>query len=61
MLSSLQWERVFGKQELKVCLLGLDNAGKTTTLYKLTLGEVVSTAPTVGLSRKRLYPIESGC
>ena len=27
---------------------GLDNAGKTTTLYKLCLGEVVCTVPTVG-------------
>jgi ADP-ribosylation factor-like protein 5B len=28
--------------------VGLDNAGKTTTLYKLHLGEVISTQPTVG-------------
>jgi ADP-ribosylation factor-like protein 5B len=28
--------------------VGLDNAGKTTTLYKLCLGEVVCTVPTVG-------------
>ena len=27
---------------------GLDNAGKTTTLYKLHLGEVVMTQPTIG-------------
>ncbi|CAD6582454.1 MAG: hypothetical protein CYPHOPRED_002038 [Cyphobasidiales sp. Tagirdzhanova-0007] len=33
---------------MKVCILGLDDAGKTTVLYKLTLGEVVSTAPTIG-------------
>ena len=26
----------------------LDNAGKTTLMYKMTLGSVVSTAPTVG-------------
>jgi len=29
-------------------ILGLDNAGKTTALYKLSLGEVVLTQPTVG-------------
>ena len=29
-------------------MVGLDNAGKTTTLYKLHLGDVVSTQPTVG-------------
>ena len=28
--------------------VGLDAAGKTTTLYKLKLGEVVSTIPTIG-------------
>ena len=34
--------------EVKVILVGLDNAGKTTTLYKLLLNEVVVTAPTIG-------------
>lgn len=29
-------------------MLGLDNAGKTTILYKLKLGEVVTTLPTIG-------------
>ena len=28
---------------------GLDAAGKTTTLYKLKLGEVVTTIPTIGI------------
>mmetsp|Transcript_20722 Transcript_20722/g.51935 ORF Transcript_20722/g.51935 Transcript_20722/m.51935 type:complete len:179 (+) Transcript_20722:135-671(+) len=32
----------------KVIIVGLDNAGKTTTLYKLNLGEVVVTQPTIG-------------
>ena len=31
-------------------MLGLDNAGKTTVLYKLKLGEVVSTIPTIGFN-----------
>eukprot|EP01023_Acetabularia_acetabulum_P039438 TRINITY_DN37964_c0_g1_i1.p3 TRINITY_DN37964_c0_g1~~TRINITY_DN37964_c0_g1_i1.p3 ORF type:complete len:189 (-),score=9.20 TRINITY_DN37964_c0_g1_i1:633-1199(-) len=35
-------------REYKVCMVGLDNAGKTTTLYKLSLGEVIVTQPTVG-------------
>ena len=30
---------------------GLDAAGKTTTLYKLKLGEVVTTIPTIGKKR----------
>ncbi|KAG8930311.1 hypothetical protein FRC02_004353 [Tulasnella sp. 418] len=42
------WSRLFGKEELKLLILGLDNAGKTTILYKVTMGEAVETAPTVG-------------
>jgi ADP-ribosylation factor-like protein 5B len=36
------------KQEHKLIIVGLDNAGKTTSLYKLCLGEVVLTQPTIG-------------
>ena len=31
-------------------MLGLDAAGKTTILYKLKLGEVVSSVPTIGFN-----------
>ena len=31
-------------------MVGLDNAGKTTVLYKLKLGEVVTTIPTIGFN-----------
>lgn len=31
-------------------MLGLDNAGKTTILYKLKLNEVVTTTPTIGFN-----------
>merc|ERR1719361_734562 len=31
-------------------MVGLDAAGKTTILYKLRLGEVVSTIPTIGFN-----------
>jgi GTPase SAR1 family protein len=34
--------------EKRVLMLGLDAAGKTTVLYKLQLGEVVTTVPTIG-------------
>ena len=30
--------------------MGLDAAGKTTILYKLNLGEVVTTIPTIGFN-----------
>lgn len=31
-------------------MVGLDAAGKTTILYKLKLGEVVSSVPTIGFN-----------
>lgn len=46
-ISSL-WTSLFGQKQLNVCILGLDNAGKTTLLYKMTIGQAISTAPTVG-------------
>lgn len=41
---------LFGDKEARILVLGLDNAGKTTTLYRLQLGEVVSTIPTIGFN-----------
>ena len=29
------WERMFGKKEMRILMVGLDAAGKTTILYKL--------------------------
>lgn len=40
----------FGEKEARILILGLDNAGKTTILYRLHLGEVVSTIPTIGFN-----------
>eukprot|EP01127_Copromyxa_protea_P007716 TRINITY_DN1762_c0_g1_i3.p1 TRINITY_DN1762_c0_g1~~TRINITY_DN1762_c0_g1_i3.p1 ORF type:complete len:178 (-),score=30.38 TRINITY_DN1762_c0_g1_i3:112-645(-) len=34
----------------RILMIGLDSAGKTTVLYKLKLGEVVSTIPTIGFN-----------
>uniref|UniRef100_A0A2K6AA68 Uncharacterized protein n=1 Tax=Mandrillus leucophaeus TaxID=9568 RepID=A0A2K6AA68_MANLE len=39
---------LLGKKEMRILILGLDTAGKTTILYKLKLGETVPTIPTVG-------------
>jgi GTPase SAR1 family protein len=33
-------------------MVGLDAAGKTTILYKLKLGEIVTTIPTIGMFSK---------
>merc|ERR1711934_948476 len=38
------------KKEMRILMVGLDNAGKTTILYKLKLGEVVTTIPTIGFN-----------
>ena len=37
--------------------VGLDNAGKTTILYKLSLGEVVQSTPTVGSNVEMVRPL----
>merc|ERR1711967_152360 len=44
------WDRLAGKTEVRILMVGLDAAGKTTILYKFKLGEVVTTIPTVGFN-----------
>ncbi|SCU92672.1 LAMI_0E11518g1_1 [Lachancea mirantina] len=39
-----------GSKEMRILMVGLDGAGKTTVLYKLKLGEVVTTIPTIGFN-----------
>ncbi|KAI9838385.1 MAG: ADP-ribosylation factor, Arf Arf6 [Sarea resinae] len=45
-----KFRRLFGSKEMRVLMLGLDAAGKTTILYKLKLGQDVTTIPTVGFN-----------
>lgn len=42
------FNRLFAKKEMRILMVGLDAAGKTTILYKLKLGEIVTTIPTIG-------------
>merc|ERR1712196_614029 len=42
--------RLYGKKDCRILMVGLDAAGKTTILYKLKLGEVVTTIPTIGFN-----------
>mmetsp|Transcript_43717 Transcript_43717/g.68155 ORF Transcript_43717/g.68155 Transcript_43717/m.68155 type:complete len:183 (+) Transcript_43717:62-610(+) len=44
------WDRIISNQEMRILMLGLDAAGKTTVLYRLKLGEVLTTVPTVGFN-----------
>jgi len=48
-VSSL-FNRLFGKMNMRILMVGLDAAGKTTILYKLKLGEIVTTIPTIGFN-----------
>ncbi|XP_065166117.1 ADP ribosylation factor 4 [Atheta coriaria] len=42
--------KLFGKKQMRILMVGLDAAGKTTILYKLKLGEIVTTIPTIGFN-----------
>ena len=45
------WESwMSGGEPRRMLMVGLDAAGKTTILYKLKLGEVVTTIPTIGFN-----------
>lgn len=40
----------FNQTNKRIVMVGLDGAGKTTILYKLQLGDVVHTVPTIGFN-----------
>lgn len=43
--------RLFGKNvESNGVILGLDASGKTTLLYQMLLGKIVTTIPTIGFN-----------
>ena len=48
------FDRLAGKKESRILMVGLDAAGKTTILYKLKLGENVTTIPTIGFNVETL-------
>lgn len=49
------FDKLWGKKEMRILMVGLDAAGKTTILYKLKLGEIVTTIPTIGMAPSLLY------
>jgi GTPase SAR1 family protein len=55
MMSKL-FESLFGSKEVRILILGLDNAGKTTILYRLQneSDEAVQTIPTIGFNVETL-------
>uniref|UniRef100_UPI00358F7B5A ADP-ribosylation factor 4 n=1 Tax=Myxine glutinosa TaxID=7769 RepID=UPI00358F7B5A len=50
LMFSALFSRLFGKKQMRILMVGLDAAGKTTILYKLKLGEIVTTIPTIGFN-----------
>jgi len=44
------FKQLLSKQDMRILMVGLDAAGKTTILYKLKLGEIVTTIPTIGFN-----------
>jgi GTPase SAR1 family protein len=51
LLMSKLFGGLFGNTEVRVLILGLDNAGKTTILYKLYApNRVIRTMPTLGFN-----------
>ena len=42
--------KLWKKREVRILFIGLDAAGKTTILYQLKLGEIVTTIPTIGFN-----------
>jgi len=44
------FKQLFGMRDMRILMVGLDAAGKTTILYKLKLGEIVTTIPTIGFN-----------
>eukprot|EP00054_Salpingoeca_dolichothecata_P017538 m.105502 g.105502 ORF g.105502 m.105502 type:complete len:59 (+) comp22494_c0_seq6:113-289(+) len=41
------------KEQVRLLMVGLDAAGKTTILYQLKLGEVITTIPTIGKPQQK--------
>ncbi|TRY92890.1 hypothetical protein DNTS_005706 [Danionella cerebrum] len=54
LFSRLFYRLYICKRDIRILMVGLDAAGKTTILYKLKLGEVVSTLPTIGFNVERV-------
>jgi small GTP-binding protein len=49
-LSKVWNKLLLRKKEVRILMVGLDAAGKTTILYQLKMGEIVKTIPTIGFN-----------
>ncbi|TDG41456.1 hypothetical protein AWZ03_012113 [Drosophila navojoa] len=48
--SHFLFDRFAAKEDVRVLMIGLDSAGKTTTLYQLKLGASLTNIPTIGFN-----------
>lgn len=44
------WKNFLGSRDVRILMVGLDAAGKTTIMYKIKMNETVKTIPTVGFN-----------
>ena len=47
---SKAWHNLISKKTVRILMLGLDAAGKTTVLYQLKMGENIKSIPTIGFN-----------
>ena len=51
---SKAWNKLFEKRDVRILMVGLDGAGKTTIMYKMKMNETVRTIPTIGFNLETL-------
>jgi small GTP-binding protein len=51
---SKAWNKLFEKRDVRILMIGLDAAGKTTIMYKIKMNETVKTIPTIGFNLESL-------
>lgn len=53
-LFSKVWNKLLAKRDVRMLMVGLDAAGKTTILYQLKMNDNVKTIPTIGFNVETL-------
>ena len=48
------WSTLISKKDVRILMIGLDAAGKTTILYQMKMAELVKTIPTIGFNVEQL-------
>jgi GTPase SAR1 family protein len=52
---------LFADKDMQILMVGLDTTGKTTILYKLKLGEIITTTPIVSEPQSCLSNVVGSC